>query len=95
MSKNQQSNSALEAARKQVDEVQGIMAANVEKVLEREGKLGQLGERAERLQEGSDQFQKATVRIKRKMWWDNMKMKLIIGGVAAVIIIIIIIVAST
>ena len=45
-----QSNPQLEAARKQVDEVQNIMKSNVEKVLERDGKLSSLENRAERLQ---------------------------------------------
>ena len=40
----------LEAARRQVDEVQNIMKANVDKVLERDGKLSQLEDRADRLQ---------------------------------------------
>jgi hypothetical protein len=45
-----QSTSQLEAARKQVDEVQNIMKSNVEKVLERDGKLSSLETRADRLQ---------------------------------------------
>ena len=49
--KNQSNNDGLEQARRQVDEVQGIMKSNVDKVLEREGKLSQLEERADRLQE--------------------------------------------
>jgi hypothetical protein len=40
----------LEAARRQVDEVQNIMRSNVEKVLERDGKLSSLENRAEHLQ---------------------------------------------
>ena len=77
----------LEAARRQVDEVQNIMKENVEKVLERDGKLSQLEDRAERLQEGTEQFHRSAVRIKRKQFWENMKMKIIIGVVVAVIII--------
>jgi len=38
-----------------VDEVQNIMRSNVEKVLERDGKLSQLEDRASRLQEGTEQ----------------------------------------
>ena len=45
-----QSTEQLEAARRQVDEVQNIMKSNVEKVLERDGKLSSLENRAERLQ---------------------------------------------
>ena len=84
-------NANLEATRKQVDEVQNIMKANVEKVLERDGKLGQLEERADRLQEGTEQFHRSAVRIKRKQWWENMKMKIIIGVVAAAVLLILIV----
>ena len=95
MATNYQSNEAMEAARRQVDEVQGIMASNVEKVLEREGKLSSLEERADKLHEGTEQFHKAAVRIKKKHFWENMKMKIIIGVIIALIIIAIIIAASS
>jgi vesicle-associated membrane protein 4 len=52
-------------------------------------------ERADRLQEGTEQFHRSATRIKKKHFWENMKMKIIIGVVIAVIILIIIIVAST
>ena len=56
MASNTQDNGNLEAARRQVDEVQNIMKQNVDKVLERDGKLSQLEDRADRLQEGTEQF---------------------------------------
>merc|ERR1719288_694097 len=42
------------------------MKSNVDKVLEREGKLSQLEERADRLQEGTEQFHRSATRIKKK-----------------------------
>jgi len=93
--KNQANNDGLEQARRQVDEVQGIIKSNVDKVLEREGKLSQLEERADRLQEGTEQFHRSATRIKKKHFWENMKMKIIIGVVISVIILIIIIVAAS
>ena len=54
----------IQAARKmaqqqaQVDEVIGIMHKNVENVLERDRKLGDLEERADALQDGCAQFEK-------------------------------------
>jgi len=90
-----QNDDAMAAAKRQVDEVRGIMASNVEKVLEREGKLSHLEERADKLHEGTEQFHKAAVRIKKKHFWENMKMKIIIGVIILLIIIIIIIAAST
>jgi len=94
MSTSYQNEDGLAAAKRQVDEVQGIMASNVEKVLEREGKLSHLEERADKLHEGTEQFHKAAVRIKKKAFWENMKMKIIIGVVISVIVIAIIIAAS-
>ena len=106
-------NSQLEAARQQVSDVQNVMQSNVNKLMEREGKLSQLEERADQLQviklisiiedifdffcilqAGTEQFHRAAVKIKRKHFWENAKMKIIIGVVISVVVIIIIIVAS-
>merc|ERR1739848_530354 len=87
--------SNIEATRQQVDEVQNIMRSNVDKIMEREGKLSHLEDRADALKSGTEQFQRAAVKIKRKHFWENMKMKIIIGVVLAVTVIIIIIVASS
>ncbi|CAB4056317.1 VAMP5 [Lepeophtheirus salmonis] len=73
------SDAHLEETRRQVDEVQNIMKGNVEKMLERDGKLGQLEERADRLQEGTEQFHRSAVRIKRKQrnaFYKNIKIEL-------------------
>ena len=40
-----------------VEEVTTIMSANVSKLLDREGKLGSMEERAEKLQAGTQMFQ--------------------------------------
>lgn len=65
------------------------------KVLERDGKLSDLENRAEHLQEGSKQFNASAVRVKRKMFWEDMKMKIIIGSIVTIVIIAIIIWASS
>lgn len=87
--------SHLDATRAQVNEVQNIMKNNVDKIMEREGKLSDLEGRADQLQAGTEQFHRAAVKIKRKKFWENMKMKIIIGVIIAVIIIIIIIMATS
>merc|ERR1712107_741407 len=77
------------------EEVAGIMRDNMQKVMEREGKLGELEVRAETLQQGSEQFQKTSVKVKRQAWLQNMKMKTAIGGtVVAILVVLIIIFAS-
>jgi len=57
----------LEAARRQVDEVQNIMRSNVEKVLERDGKLSSLENRAEHLQVTLIAFQISVARFLTKL----------------------------
>jgi len=86
------SEARMEETRRQVDEVQNIMKGNVEKILERDGKLGVLEERADRLQEGTEQFHRSAIRVKRKQWWENMKMKIIIGVTVSVAVIIILVI---
>lgn len=79
----------------QVEEVTDVMRTNMSKILEREGKLGELELRADQLQNDTEQFQKTGVRLKRQYYWENMKMKILIGVcVAAIIIIIIAIIAA-
>ena len=83
------------ALKGQVAEVAKVMRSNVERLMERGDRLDDLQERSDRLDESSDRFRTGAGRVRRKAWWDNMKMKLIIGSVIAVVIIIIIIVASS
>ena len=70
----------LQQAQAQVGEVVDIMRVNVEKVLERDEKISELGRRASMLQEGASLFQFKTVQMKRKYWWENFKMWIIIGN---------------
>ena len=51
----------------------------MEKVLERDQKISELDRRADDLQEGASQFQQHAVKLKRKYWWENIKMWIIIG----------------
>ncbi|QQP42452.1 Synaptobrevinlike, partial [Caligus rogercresseyi] len=72
----------LQQAQAQVGEVVDIMRINVEKVLERDSKLSELDRRADDLQEGASQFQQQAVKLKRKLWWENAKMWIILGVLA-------------
>lgn len=67
------------------------MKVNVEKVLERDQKLSHLDDRADALQEGASQFEKSAATLKRKYWWKNIKMIIIMCAITAVLIIIIVV----
>jgi len=76
-------------AREQVNQVTDIMKGNLEKIVEREGKLHDLEGKAEKLQMESQQFQKTVIKVKRKAWLENMKMKLAIAGTIGILLIIV------
>ncbi|XP_060589479.1 vesicle-associated membrane protein 3-like isoform X5 [Ruditapes philippinarum] len=80
----------LQQTQAQVDEVVDIMRVNVDKVLERDQKISELDDRADALQAGASQFEASAGKLKRKFWWKNCKMWLILIGIIVVIIVIII-----
>ncbi|XP_059615822.1 synaptobrevin isoform X4 [Phlebotomus argentipes] len=84
-------NKRLQQTQAQVDEVVGIMRVNVEKVLERDQKLSELDQRADALQHGASQFEQQAGKLKRKHWWANIKMMIIMGVIGVVLLIIIIV----
>lgn len=84
------SSAKIEQTQKQVNEVIDVMKDNVNRVLERGDKLADLDERADALQFGAHQFQATAKKVKRKYWWKNLKMWLLIGVIVAVIIIVIV-----
>lgn len=52
------------------------MRTNVEKVLERDQKLSELDDRADALRQGASQFEQQAGKLKRKYWWQNLKVSL-------------------
>ncbi|MBN3301620.1 VAMP2 protein, partial [Amia calva] len=87
---NLTSNRRLQQTQAQVDEVVDIMRVNVDKVLERDQKLSELDDRADALQAGASQFETSAAKLKRKYWWKNLKMMIILGVICAIILIIVI-----
>ncbi len=49
------------------------MRGNVEKVLERDQKLGDLEDKSDALRDGAARFETTSRKLKSKMWWKNMK----------------------
>lgn len=86
--------SRLKQTQEDVDEVKIIMLDNMNKAREREGKLGELENRADELEKKSKVFCKTAVQVKQKKRLENMKWKLIAAGISAVVIVILIIVLA-
>ncbi|XP_043935501.1 vesicle-associated membrane protein 1 [Protopterus annectens] len=87
---NMTSNRRLQQTQAQVEEVVDIMRVNVDKVLERDQKLSELDDRADALQAGASQFESSAAKLKRKYWWKNCKMMIMMGVICAIIVGIII-----
>ncbi|KAJ8763887.1 hypothetical protein K2173_003669 [Erythroxylum novogranatense] len=79
----------LAKVKAQVSEVKGVMMENIEKVLDRGEKIELLVDKTENLRSQAQDFRQQGTKIKRKMWFENMKIKLIVFGIVAALILII------
>ncbi|GBG65164.1 hypothetical protein CBR_g49960 [Chara braunii] len=73
----------------QVAEVKNIMMDNIEKVLDRGEKIDLLVDKADNLRNQAEHFNKQGQVLRRRMWLQNMKMKLIVLAIVIAIILII------
>ena len=93
MSSPENDQAGLDQASRQVDEIAGIMKSNIDKVIEREGKLHELDKSACRLEIEATKFETNATKLSSNFWWQNMKMRLYIaGGIVALVILIIILI---
>ncbi|XP_032972354.1 vesicle-associated membrane protein 1 isoform X3 [Rhinolophus ferrumequinum] len=87
---NTSSNRRLQQTQAQVEEVVDIMRVNVDKVLKRDEILSELDDRADALQMGASQFESSAAKLKRKYWWKNCKMMIMLGAICAIIVVVIV-----
>uniref|UniRef100_A0A8C9URH2 V-SNARE coiled-coil homology domain-containing protein n=1 Tax=Spermophilus dauricus TaxID=99837 RepID=A0A8C9URH2_SPEDA len=86
-------NQRIQQTQNQIDDIVDIMTVNVDKMLERDLKLSELGDPADALQMGA--FPSATSaalkeKILRKYWWKNYRTQA--TGISILVVIIVIIV---
>ncbi|THU45473.1 hypothetical protein C4D60_Mb02t18300 [Musa balbisiana] len=82
--------SKLAKVQDQVSEVKGVMMENIEKVLDRGEKIELLVDKTENLRSQAQDFRQQGTKMRRKMWLQNMKIKLIVLGIIIALILIII-----
>lgn len=73
----------------QVSEVKSIMLENIEKAIERGQNLTTLNDKAEDLRDSAQEFKKKGTQIRRKMWYQNMKIKLVVLAIVLFLVLII------
>ncbi|OMJ29346.1 Synaptobrevin-like protein [Smittium culicis] len=67
------------------------MQENINKVMEREERLDTLQNKTEELNEGARQFRRGATQVRKKMWWRDMKLKLIIAAIVIILLVVIIV----
>ncbi|KAK7373679.1 hypothetical protein VNO80_07095 [Phaseolus coccineus] len=82
--------SKLAKVKAQVSEVQQVMRANIDQVLDRQVKIDVLVGQTEDLRNQSEDFRRQGGQLRRKMWYQNMKIKLIVLAIIIAIILIIV-----
>ncbi|KAG2452165.1 hypothetical protein HYH02_003197 [Chlamydomonas schloesseri] len=71
--------SKVASVQKKVDEAKAVMVDNIEAVLKRGEQLDKIQEKTEDLMVEADRFRDGAVRVKRKIWWQNCKMKIVVA----------------
>ncbi|GKU98612.1 hypothetical protein SLEP1_g11596 [Rubroshorea leprosula] len=82
--------SQLSKVKAQVSEVKGVMMENIEKVLDRGEKIELLVDKTENLRSQAQDFRQQGTKIKRKMWFENMKLKLVALGIFVILILFVV-----
>ncbi|KAG1331700.1 vesicle-associated membrane protein [Cocos nucifera] len=79
----------LSKLKTQITEVKGIMMDNIERVLDRGEKIELLVDKTESLQFQADSFQRQGRQLRRKMWLQSLRFKLMVAGAVMALILLV------
>jgi len=87
----QQGNQRTAALQAQIDDTVGVMRENINKVSQRGERLDSLQDKTDNLAVSAQGFRRGANRVRKQMWWKDMKMRmcLIIGIIILLLIIIV------
>lgn len=77
---------AVKNVQAEIDNVRGIMTENIERVLERGERIDLLVDKTDRLGEGARDFRVRSRGLRRRMWWKNVKLMVLVGVVVVFLI---------
>jgi len=89
---NQQGGNARTAAlQAQIDDTVGVMRENINKVSQRGERLDSLQDKTDNLAVSAQGFRRGANRVRKQMWWKDMKMRIcIIVGIIILLVVIIV-----
>ncbi|KAL2339041.1 hypothetical protein Fmac_013487 [Flemingia macrophylla] len=73
----------------QVSEVKSIMLENIDKAIDRGENITILADKTETLHSQAQVFRKKGTQVRRKMWYQNMKIKLVVLGILLLLVLVI------
>lgn len=82
---------AIGNAKREIDDVRGIMTRNIEGLLERGERIDLLVDKTDRLGGSAREFRVRSRGLKRKMWWKNVKLMSLLAVVLVLIVLAIVI----
>ncbi|KAM0326168.1 hypothetical protein ACHAQA_006763 [Verticillium albo-atrum] len=84
-------NARTQALQAQIDDTVGVMRDNINKVSQRGERLDALQDKTDNLAVSAQGFRRGANRVRKQMWWKDMKMRmcLIVGVIVLLLIIII------
>ena len=78
----------VDLVKSQVAETKSVMADNIDKVLQRGEDLDSVVEKTDRMVDSANIFKKKGVQIRKRLWWQNMRIKLLIAAAVLLVLII-------
>ncbi|NXF42227.1 VAMP8 protein, partial [Nyctibius bracteatus] len=84
----------VRALRQEVEGVKAVMTQNVERILARGENLEQLHSKSQELEATSEHFRTTSQKVARRLWWQNVKLLVILGLVGAIVLVLIILLAT-
>ncbi|KAH0541810.1 SNAP receptor, synaptobrevin [Glutinoglossum americanum] len=84
-------NARTAALQAQIDDTVGVMRENINKVADRGDKIDALGGKADNLVRSTREFRRGANKVRKDMWWKDMKMRmcLIVGIIILLVVIIV------
>ncbi|PPD66524.1 hypothetical protein GOBAR_DD36600 [Gossypium barbadense] len=73
----------------QVSEVKSIMLENIDKAIDRGESLTTLADKTENLHDQAQAYKNQGTKIHRKMWYQNMKIKMVVLGILLLLVLVI------
>ncbi|MCJ1329481.1 SNAP receptor, synaptobrevin [Thelotrema lepadinum] len=84
-------NARTAALQAQIDDTVGVMRENINKVSQRGERLDSLQDKTDNLATSAQGFRRGANRVRKQMWWKDMKMRVcIIVGIIILLLVIII-----